>query len=446
MTKRESETVPLTSGSSRWQAAIGSSTYVVLMGVGAALAFVKLFALARVLPREDFGRYVFLAALIQYGAPIVSVGILDGMARRLPIMLGQGDVDAANRLRNVCLGAVVVLAAAAAGLALTGGTIAGMVVGPGTATRVFLVTADTLAFIWYSFGLRDLRSRLHARSFAALAATRAAADLVLSVLLARAAGINGVLSSETIVLAVLGFITSRWLLPTTRPAFGDWSLVGRTMRDGTLIVLGGVAANTALLGDRLILGSLLPAVTYSSYAAHVVVISGALIVANIVVQYVYPKILTSYGQHGSAQAVTRDVLRYGAMLAVVAAAGALLLPWFTRIAAPRLFPGYAIDPTLITLLYIGGVIEVSNLLPLVVIAIGALRSFILVQAIVGLGVVITFAVLARRVVWLPAFGLVFIAGRLAVLAGSATILWLNRQQRAVVDPDRGQDPVVVAPA
>lgn len=418
----------------RWSAALRSATYVALMAGGAGLGFAKLLLLARLLSKEGFGQYVYLAALIQYGAPIAGLGILDGLARHLPMLIGQGRLAEADRLRDRCLGALAAVAAVGGALLLVACGVLAAVAGARAAAATLLVGVEILAFLWFSFGLRDLRSRLRARSFAALGATRASLDICMALVVAPRFGALGVLVAEIVVLSSLGLLISRRLLPGTRVELGGRAEVVTIVRDGALIVLGGVAANTALMGDRLVLGSILPKATYAAYAAHVVVVSAALIVSNIVVQYIYPLILASYGRLRDPSAVARTVARYGGALGALALCALPLVPWVSRFAGTRLLPGYAVDQRLLLLLFIGGAIEVANQFPTGLLVIGALRAFIVVQAIAGAAVVAALAVAARHVTTFLPFGAIFIGGRAIVLVGSVAVLWhAVRRSRSALD-------------
>ncbi len=407
----------------RGKAAVARSAgYAAFMATGAALSFGKYFLLARWLPPEVFGQYAFLAAAVQYSAPIASLGVLDGFARRLPLLLGAGQRAAADRLRDACLGALAgiagtaVLAASAAAMAVQAATSR-----PVTLT-ITLAACDVAAFLWFSFEVRDLRGRLHTTSFAMLIALRAALDLGAASMLGPRFGVAGLLAGEAGVYSLVALGAALRLSPGARPRLGERAEVVRTIREGGLIVAGGVAANTALMGDRLILGLLLAKPVFARYAVHLIVVTAATIVSNVVVQYVTPRLLTVFGRDGDGRAIFRSLARMSLGLAMGGMIVAPFVPRLSRLVMPRLFPAYDTDPALLTLLYLGAAIEVANLFPVALLVFGALRWQIALQTTAGVAVVAGLLAVPPAGSLVP-YGAVFLAGRAAVTLACAAVAW-----------------------
>ena len=401
--------------------------YVGLMGAGAGLGLLKFLLLGRLLTLDDFGVYAYAAVLIQYGVPVASLGILDGLSRRVPIILGEGRVRLAHRVRNACVGALVTTLGTAIVLLLVGLGAAVFFFEADSPTQlVLLATSDAVAFVFFSLGLRDVRSHLHSFSYSAFIAARGVLDVTMVLLVATRWGAPGVLAGETVVFGTLAFVLFRWFVPEPGVMFRGGTEVRATIHDGALIVVAGVLANTGLMSDRLVLGATLERSSFAVYAFHALILVAALTSQNIVYQYFYPRVLHLWGAHKDYAEVFRYVTRLATALLVLSMVGAPLVFPVYRLVGRVFFPEYPIDLVLVGAFYAAGVLLVTNVFPACLLVLGALRAQIVLQLVSAATVLIAVLAAATTNANLVVFGVIVLVGRAILWVGALGSAWILR--------------------
>jgi O-antigen/teichoic acid export membrane protein len=362
------------------------------MAFASATSYGKQFLLARFLPVEHFGKYSFIATLITYAVPLVTAGILDGYSRQYTLLIGAGESGRAQEIRNSSLAALLVCVPVILGLgvllcAMSQWYPAGVGVG-----LTALAAVETSLLVAFYFGMRELRGQLKSLTYALMLAFRTCCDVVLISVLAPRYGLSGVLSAECVVLAVTAsLILSR--MGGFKLDFSRLPIVKGVVKEGLLIVVAGIVANTVGFGDRLVLGAALPDRSYSLYAYHCLLLSLGAVLTNIVFQYCSPRLIMEYGKSKDPKSL---FLLAGKISAQVFFAALVVLPVigfvFVRL-SQRHFPNYTMDIRAVILLGLAAAIDIANLLPSALQAIGKLKTVIIIQAIgtlplVGLGLVL----------------------------------------------------------
>ncbi len=380
--------------------------YGLLMVLSVGLTFLKVLLVGKLLSKPDFGSYSYVTTLIQFALPLASFGLLEGMSQRVPLLLGRGATSDVRDLRGVCLGLLSILAA----ILIAGGVLVGA-----TYTEIGgLALLQGLAYLAFSFVVRDIRNHLHTVTYAGLLATKAVCDVLLTVAVARFGGLTGVLISETCVLTAISAVALvRWV-PAIRPSLRFQSTEFRiAIREGLSVAGLGIVANGALLADRLVLGFVLLASEYAGYAAHAIVVVAGINVVSIVSQYMLPRFLHLYGSTGDVGRVLKDANRLSLQMVGAACLGlpvaCLMANWFVT----QWYVQYEIDSRLLCVLLIGAVVEIINVYPLGLLAVG--RTSMLARIHVWLGLIVMTAnclllSFTRDVFW---FGLLFLLGRVA---------------------------------
>lgn len=385
-------------------------TYVTLMAAGALMSFGKVFLLGRFLPKAGFGEYVLLSGIVAYAVPVASFGLLEGLGRSFPVLLGQGRLQEARRLRSQCLGAISLIACAIMLFAIGGALVSDYLAGTSLLLRTLLVSVEVYAFVFFYFALRDLRNNLRSALYGLLMLLKGLLDVGAVFVAAPRFGWAGVLVAETVVVASLTVIA---LLFVDGPgmSFSGFSTVKAMIRDGILITLSGGLATTARLADRLILGTLLPRELFAVYGFHLLTITGAGVVVNIIYQYVSPRILHLYGQTGSDRAIQDYLWRMAAVLALLVMAGGVVVPFVFGYVSHTFFRGYEVNQVLLLLLYAAGAIDVVNVFTIGIIARGAFWSLIGINALASAVSAGALLVAAQRTDNLIVFGAIVLVAR-----------------------------------
>ena len=394
--------------------------YVLLMGGGAICSFCKVFVLGRFLMPAGFGHYSFLSAIVTYGLPLASLGIVEGMSLRLPVLLGHGLTAEAYAMRNH---AMAVMAGAAAGAILITGLIAGAVETT-TGRQVLLVSmivvVEIYAYVAFSIGLRDIGNHLDSVRFAAVMATRGLVDLLASAVLARRYGYLGVLTGETLILIVAAIVIAAHWMPGFRIGHAGSGSVMQLIRSGLAVTLFGALANAIRLGDRIILGAVLPAPLFAVYSFHLIVISAGLLISNMLSQYAGPRALHLLGSsRGDRRAVIDYLSRLSLMLLIAGLCAGFFVPSGLRFSATHFFKGYPVDVVLLLVLYAAAVVDVANLFPLVLLTLGRLNLLLLIYATAAVVLLAGFGVAYRAGAGLVVFASIGLLTRLGTFAASA---------------------------
>ena len=85
------------------------SVEAILVGGGGALDQLSRFLIAMlaasILGPATFGTWMLLAVVVQY-ANVLSLGVASGAARSIPVLVGRGDEEGADRVEAVATGLV----------------------------------------------------------------------------------------------------------------------------------------------------------------------------------------------------------------------------------------------------------------------------------------------------------------------------------------------------
>ncbi len=137
----------------------GTFTYVGLMGCAAFLGILRLFALGKLLPKDEFGTYSFIVLAIQYIAPLASLGVVEGVAQWLPQALGRNDRGEALQIRAHGFSMLCMLTGCLSAIWISGVGIS-QYLGFESGNLAVAGFGSCMLFLIYSFVLRDIRSQL----------------------------------------------------------------------------------------------------------------------------------------------------------------------------------------------------------------------------------------------------------------------------------------------
>ncbi|NER93884.1 MAG: oligosaccharide flippase family protein [Symploca sp. SIO1B1] len=407
-----------------------SAAYALIMLLSSAFSFLKFFILGSILSKNDFGQYTYLNLIIQYGTPIISLGILEGLSRRFPIMLGEKKNEQAIQFRNACLGCIILLSLSILILGTVTAAFIEKILDTVLIPYVFLSILEMVAFVLFWFGLRELRSRLQLLTYSIINFSRTTLDLLFTVLFATYFGVLGILSSEIIILFIFALIIFNTLLPNIRISLKLTREILSTAKEGIVITFGSILANTGLSGDQIVLGYFLPKSEYAVYSIHMLLAKAALIITNILYQYVTPYILRLYGECKRYRSILNYLDRISLIFLSLGTLGFFIFPNILMFLYKQFFANYTINQYLLMTIYIGIIFQIVNLFPIAIIAVGKLWLRVGIQVIVCL-FVLSFTYLSINSSLnhnlINVVGLVFLGGRLLDCSLSfITTRWIIR--------------------
>lgn len=392
------------------------------MMLGSGLAYFKILLLGRLLEREAYGQYLYLLSAVSYLVPLVGLGLLDGFSRAQPILTGAGKLEEARELRNTCLGAISVISPCV--VAVLGGlAFAFNLPRKGFEFEMLALAGVQLIVIqYYYLFLRDIRSNLKTTQYAAFMCIRGVLDLAAVVPLSREWGVRGALIGDAGSMILVTLALSLFAVDGPALRLSKLSALTSLAKEGAQIILAGLACATALIMDRLVLGLVLSPREYAVYGVHALTLTATGIGTNIVYQYTFPRLV----QLQSGPAATGELLIATRRLSMRILGVALLLGpavYLGFLMLARVFyPGYPIDHVLLAILCLAAVVEVANVYPTSLVAMGRHRLNLAVQilfVLLMLAGMSTAIVLGAGVRWIAAL---LLAGRaIAWLTGAAAL-------------------------
>lgn len=313
--------------------------------------FIFSLAAAHALVPEDFTAWALVVALLVY-APSLLLGVVNGMSRELPLLIGEGSKEAAER---------TVAAAWAATMAATTVIIVGaMVVAAaaptvlGSSLLVGILAASTIIFGTQQF---ILRSRLRFDASSAQQATFGALILIaagfLLVVGAAEFRTTAFLYGGALLVAILLGLT---LAPPPLPPRLDLDEMRRLVSIGFPIMLAGLVFSLFVTLDRWIAIALLGPQRAAPYALASLIAAAMLVVPTVISQQTYPRMAIARGAGASTAVLRTMARRQGYFAAATVAPIAVAIGLFAWLGIPLLLPTYGSAASAVVVLSLGFIV------------------------------------------------------------------------------------------
>jgi O-antigen/teichoic acid export membrane protein len=330
MSLREAWTPTVTGPRAREFGLFASST---VLYQGARFAFS--IAAARALPPAAFSSWALVVALLVY-APSVLLGVVNGMARQLPMLAGRGDDAGARRATMAAwtataVGVVAVLVAAVV-FAIAWRQHAELVIAIG------LVAAGTVIYGTQQFVFRSMLR------FTAASLQQALFGLTVlgsAGLLSSADGVDLTLVSVAYGAGVLVSVGAGALIARPEiPPRADIAELRYLMKIGFPIMLAGLAFSVFITSDRWMAVAVLGATGAAPYALASLVASATLVIPSVVSQQTYPRMALARGQAASAEQLLQMARHQGLLAAGLVAPVAVAIAGAAWLGIPVVLPEY----------------------------------------------------------------------------------------------------------
>lgn len=373
-------------------------TYASLIMMTSALGLSKGIVLAKVLGVESFG-YVSLAEIItSYGIYILSLGILHGLRRQIPVMLEREDA----RLKSVL---------ARANTSLLVHCLMCLVVYL-TFVWVYFDTAElkvflsltaclSIAMVFFQFGTLQLNVTQRYIEFGTMMFLKSFFVLIFTTILGYYYDFNGVVIGEIagfmLVIVLLGFKRLFYRLETSN-AFGhicldDSDAMGQVNRIGYPLTGQAVLRSASSNLDKIAVGYALGVAALGLYNFSVIITVAGLLVVNMLSMYFSPKFCRQYAKKGNLTAALNLLHKFSLACVVVAV---VVFPLFSSLLQPLLenyFEAYSKAYVLIMWMYFGALLHIFTLYDLIFTASGRVGLYFKLNVLLTLVVLATYAVL-----------------------------------------------------
>jgi O-antigen/teichoic acid export membrane protein len=406
--------------------------YLAVMGIGTVFAVLQIPLFAALLAPAALG-YLSVANNIGPYGSIVTLGVLSGLNREIPVALGRGETARVAAL----VGEVSLFLVAAGGLGLMVYFVVLLRLPIGDADlRLALALGGVLGLTNLFLQLALLRLRGEARPMAFSGAF--CCQKTCFILFGAAAALSGGFAPPAIVMIAVNaflffYLTSRSLAPAIYRPRPPRELP-YLMRIGWPLMAGGLCFNLQVTLDRLFLMQVVPAHTLGVYQFASLPLSLGMVMNGVVGQYVFPRLFHRFGRDGDLG----RVLRSCTLLSVAVAAGILLacpiVVWAAGAVIERYFPQYGESVQLIVPFCLGGALVAANFFPVTLEAANRQRTVLLVSAASAVCCAAAYCVLARQGAESLWYAYVSFAGLLVhfVLSCAAAICCLRK--RGTVEP------------
>ena len=290
---------------------------------------------ARMLGPEVFGDWVLIMLLVVY-LNATGLGVTNGAGREIPYLTGADRGPEATRVADVA-SAVTLLSGLAAGFAAAG--LAALLLG-GHLDGTSLVLVAVAAALQHPFLLEQVLFRSwFAFRQAALQLSVLGIVVLASGLALVGYGVDGLLISQIVTYGVAITLGVKFLPYVPRPRW-QMQIVRPLVSVGFPIMLAGLMYGLLTTLDRWLVATFLERADVGYYGLVGIVLSGLLLVPQLLAQQFYPRMAFIYGK-GSSRVELLALARLqgliaGAAVAVVAVSIAVL----ALVAVPIALPDY----------------------------------------------------------------------------------------------------------
>ena len=312
-----------------------------------ASRFVLSLVVARVVLVDEFAGWALFLAALGY-APSLLIGVLNGMGRELPYLMGAGKRQEARATEGVVWRTVGMVAGpillVAAGLAWLG------------ITEIAVVLLTISVLLVYNSQQFAMRASLQ---FNRASLQQGLLGLLLlggsgALLYAGHASLAGCAAAYALALAACS--AAGLVLHPPELRAGSWMAWRRVQSVGFPIMLAGLVFSVFVTSDRWIATSLLGSARAGSYGLASVVGSAMLVIPSVISQQTYPRMAIAYGRKGTAPSAYVMARTQNRMALLGTGLAGLLLVGAAWLLIPRFLPRYEASLVPVTLIVIGFVI------------------------------------------------------------------------------------------
>jgi O-antigen/teichoic acid export membrane protein len=370
--------------------------YLTLMVAASLLALAKGFLFARVLGARDFSTYAVLDLVVTFGTQLGSLGLLEGLNRDLPLLLGAGRHRRARMLTARGAGAVLILSVAVLLLYLAAVELS---VRSDTRLRVTLMLGGFLSAATNILIYLSVQLLAHRRSvaFAGMMVLKNGSVLLLGWALSRQFGLWGAIGGEiSAVVAVI--VLAAWPLRAfSGIRVGPLRHLRGVFRIGAPLMLGALTGNLGRNLDRLTVAVGLTVPLFGQYSFAMLLGLGGTVLLNILVQYVTPRVCAAVGAGSTLASQLRSLDRLVLFLLLAGGLGYPFFLWLANGFLVNSFPGFRDAFLLMRLVYFGACVQVGLIYQSLLVAAGWSVAIFRQSAIVaGLSLLLCLTALTFR--------------------------------------------------
>lgn len=413
----------------------GIAYHYVFMALGGGLGLIKGFLYAGVLGDEAMGYYALAILIANYTEPFSHFGLYRGLECFLPSLYGAGKYVEVERLRNQVAGFILLLTIGF--FVLTSIAVA---FHPsenlGIKAATLMAGCIAASSLFFSFAAQDLRSRKSTVLHSIIIFAKFAAQLTLGVAAAYRYGYMGILITESAVNIFIFALMAKFWCRNFRFDFSGLFKLRNVFRVGIPLTLKNTISSLALHLDRWCVLFLFGVAAFGQYAFAMLLVSGGLLLQNIITSHVGPHIIYAFGQRPDLRPSLHYLYRASLCIILVFALSWLPFNYMINNLLPLYFPEYSEGTKLLPVFYWGTLFQVLSQYEWIPMAVKltdvllcmTLATTVLIGLMYGVGVLFEWSMVA--------FAWIFVAGRgISALGGFVTAMVVARRNHALTYAD-----------
>jgi O-antigen/teichoic acid export membrane protein len=285
-----------------------------------------------------WGWWYLLNLIVAYGS-LTHLGALNAMNREVPAALGRGDGAAADDLRRVALGTVIVgTGAASVLLLLAAWGAAGIVPVREVALMLMLLGAHQA----YEYAAMTLKATTRFQALSSLQFVSVASYPLLAIAGAAALGLEGFILGQVLSYALLSVLARRGAGVSYAPRF-DVAAARPLVAVGFPIMLVGLVYALFSSVDRWVVVAFLGAESLGHYALAIMALGAVSLLPQVVAQQYYPRVAHAWAARRDTAELRRLAtqvrnMTFASVLPVVAVL-IVVVPPAVRWLLPAFAPG-----------------------------------------------------------------------------------------------------------
>ncbi len=349
------------------------------MALGSFFIVSKMLILAKFLDKPNYGDYSYYFLLASNLFPLFGMGILDGCSRLYPLLLGQNKRFEAKQILNQSFSALFILVVTLIIFAIL---IASLYTGRLPRSIAYIASHIALNLLFLFF-LRAIRSELKSLLYAYSYCLKSLVDILLSTYLGALYGLSGALIGDLITLSLSSAVLWCFFYRSIKLQMPKWTVLRQLVLDGLYIMLSSFLGSQIFVFDRSFAGKILDSRSFAEYAFIAIFISLFSVLANMLFQYISPIVMQNSGKEGGIQKALTMIQRIE--IRSIALAAILFFPtmFLADLVISYFFIEYPFNLRIFSLFYIGGIIHLISLYPLLLIASRNFISLIKNQILTG---------------------------------------------------------------
>ena len=333
------------------------------MCIALILGLLRNLVFGKMLTPEEMGYYSIALTISSYGM-LFQLGIINGLGRELPVVLGQKNNTHASNLVGVST--IILCLLQVLGIIIYSVILLTIPFNDEKMRSVFLWGGILALSIPFSqIVMLRLRSEQRVLAFSIAQVVSSALILLIGIITIQYLSYLGAIGSIIIINFLIYIVISQKHLNSVNYSYFNLKSIKYLMKIGIPLMLAGVLLNLQISMDRLFLIQYFSIEQIGIYQISIIPITLGTATSGIISQYVSPKLLFRFGEGKSITYVFSKVKMVSFITIGIMGLFIPFVFWGAKFIIYHWLPAYSESIELITIFYIGAIFISANIIGLV---------------------------------------------------------------------------------